>query len=165
MQVPDIHTPDSIEAALARLMPQAMSEAGQQSIDEMLDDLMGAECEDTVVTQPVDVPNRRKWVVPTGIAASLAMMALFSFMRPGGSNAVVHSIKADMTPGLVLMGEEDRVEDMTDEGWMSDSDGTTMQAVRMRVVQENTMRDEETGMVFQITEPRDELVLIPISDF
>ena len=32
-----MHTPESIEAALARLMPPALSETGQRAIEDMLD--------------------------------------------------------------------------------------------------------------------------------
>lgn len=32
-----MHTPESIEATLSRLMPPALSAAGQQAIEEMLD--------------------------------------------------------------------------------------------------------------------------------
>jgi hypothetical protein len=48
---------------------------------------------------------------------------------------------------------------------MEDPDGAAMQAVRVRVVEANTLRDEETGIVVQVSEPREEMVLTPVSVF
>ena len=54
---------------------------------------------------------------------------------------------------------------MTDEGWHEEMDGTTMRAMRLSVVEENSLFDEETGIVMQVTEPREELLLMPTSAF
>jgi hypothetical protein len=66
---------------------------------------------------------------------------------------------------MILMGESDRIESMTDEGWQEDSDGSTMRAMRLNVVGENSLLDEETGIVMQVSEPREELLLMPVSTF
>jgi hypothetical protein len=66
---------------------------------------------------------------------------------------------------MVLVGESDRVEAMTDEGWQEDSDGAPMQATRLRVVEENSLLDEQTGIVMQVSEPREEIFLMPVSTF
>ena len=63
------------------------------------------------------------------------------------------------------MGESDRIESMTDEGWQEDADGTAMRALRLSVVEENSLRDEETGIVMQVSEPREEILLMPVSAF
>ena len=63
------------------------------------------------------------------------------------------------------MGESDRIESMTDEGWQEDSDGSAMRAMRLRVVEENSVLDEETGIVMQVSEPREEILLMPVSAF
>ena len=40
-----------------------------------------------------------------------------------------------------------------------------VQAVRVRVVEANTLRDEETGIVVQVSDPRDEMILTPVTMF
>jgi len=74
-------------------------------------------------------------------------------------------VTSGLDQNLVLVSESDRIEKMSDEGWMADPQGGMMHAVRMRVVEENSLRDEETGIVVQISEPRDELLLIPVNQF
>ena len=166
-----MQVPDSVEEMLTRLMPHAMSKGGQVSIEEMLDELMGPEeldeLEEVTPTKATGTGSPAKKLIPLGLAAALGALAVVHLNdtpeKP--AVAVAHEMPSTVAAGMVLIGEEDRVEEMTDDGWVSDPDGTTMQAVRMRVVQENTMRDEETGMVFQLTEPREEMVLIPVTSF
>ena len=64
-------------------------------------------------------------------------------------------------PGFVLVSESDRIESMTDEGWQEDLDGSAMHALRLVAVEENNVRDEESGMVVRISEPREEILYTP----
>ncbi|MBK1884254.1 hypothetical protein JIN85_17675 [Luteolibacter pohnpeiensis] len=165
-----MQAPESIEETLARLMPSALSVSGQEAIEQMFDELMGPEEPEIEEISSQSVTRKsaaRRAAIPIGMAAALAALAVISFRNDVQSDQVSIFQKSISTvpAGMVVVGEEDRIENMTDEGWMSDSDGTTMQAVRMRVVQENTVRDEESGMVFQLTEPREEMVLIPVNSF
>ncbi len=68
-------------------------------------------------------------------------------------------------PEFLLVGESDRIESMTDEGWREVADGSAMRAMRVRVVEESSLFDEETGIVMQVSQPREELLLMPISAF
>jgi hypothetical protein len=154
--------PDPIETILARLMPPALSQDGQQSIEAMLDSLAAA-------TQPAK-PAGRLWfrrLLPGSIAAAgVAAALVFPLATPPSpaSWAAANSNK-NSPPGLVLVGESDRVESMTDEGWQEDSDGSTMLATRLNVVEENSLLDEQTGIVMQVSQPREELYLTPVSTF
>jgi hypothetical protein len=40
-----------------------------------------------------------------------------------------------------------------------------MRALRLNAVEENNVRDEESGMVVRISEAREEILLMPISAF
>ena len=154
-----MHT-EAIEAALARLMPPALSEECQFEIESMIDELAGPELEEIA-----EMPARwtQRWIMGSGIAAAVAgLLAIVSFVKTTPSHAT--AAIAEETAGLVLVGESDRVEAMTDEGWQ-DSDGAAMHAVRLNVVAENSLRDEETGITMKISEPREELLLMPISAF
>ena len=157
--------PESIEETLSRLMPVAISEAGQRSLDAMLDELAG---EEAAREAPVVAPHGKGFWVnvlpPVGIAAAAA----FAFLIPQGSSARKEITSAQPkveAPGIFLLGETDRIERLTDEGWLADPQGAAMQAVRVRVVEENTLRDAQTGIVFQISEPREELILTPVTAF
>jgi len=64
-----------------------------------------------------------------------------------------------------LISGSDRVESMTDEGWQESQDGSAMRALRLNAVEERSVRDQESGIVVKISEPREEILLIPISSF
>lgn len=160
--------PESIEDMLSRLMPVAISEEGQRSMDAMLDELCGEEAGDAPAI--AEIPQRKKafWkfaVPPVGIAAATAL----AFFHPGDGltgELTTISAPASTAPEMVLLGESDRIETLTDEGWLADPQGFVMQAAKARVVKENTIRDEATGIVFQISEARKELILTdPVTSF
>jgi hypothetical protein len=153
-----MHEKESVETILARLMPPALSETGQREIETMLDELAGP-----AAAKPA--PRIRFPMIAVGIAAALVGAAvIFSPAKPPASSGSAHAAGESM-PGIVLVGESDRIESMTDEGWREDSDGSAMRALRLSVVEENSLFDEETGIVMQVSEPREELILMPVSAF
>lgn len=152
-----MHDVKSMEAILSRLMPPALSEDGQHEIESMLDELAGAPA-----VRKQSASRRYFPIIVGGIAATLAAaLLIFQIATPPPRTTAA----ADTPPGFLLVGESDRVESMTDEGWHEEADGTTMRAMRLSVVEENSFFDEETGIVMQVTEPREELFLMPISAF
>jgi hypothetical protein len=54
---------------------------------------------------------------------------------------------------------------MVDVGWSETPDGSAMRTLRLRVVEESRLRDEETGIVMNISQPREEFLLMPVSTF
>lgn len=160
-----MQTPDSIEAALARLMPPALSESGQRSIEAMLDELAGAT---PVVRRPWSFTLRPVLIaLPTGIAAALVAWLSLVPRQPAAPPLVAKptTVTAELPSRLLLVRESDRVETVADAGWLGDPDGDAMTAVRVRVVEANTFRDEESGIVVQVSDPRDEVILTPVSVF
>ncbi|KAB2638282.1 MAG: hypothetical protein DVB25_08125 [Verrucomicrobia bacterium] len=157
--------PNPIEVALTRLMPPALSETGLRSIETMLDELAA-----TVPLSSMAVSRQWWWklrlTLPLGIAASLAAWLALESGQPTGKLLLpVARFASVKTSGLVLISESDRIEAISDEGWVADADGAAMQAVRVRVVEANTLRDEETGIVVQVCDPREEMILTPITVF
>jgi hypothetical protein len=145
---------DAIEAALARLMPTAVSPVGQRSIEDELDRL--------ATGHPA---TSRRRVPRWGIAAAVAVsLGLLSFQYAFRSGAAPTSAAATQG-GIEWVGEADRLESMSDEGRVTGMDGSALRAVRLRVVGEHTLRDEATGCTVRISEPRDELLLTPVSSF
>ncbi len=156
--------PNSIENALARLMPPALSESGRRSLEAMLDELAAAAPGTSAATP--DQPWYARRAVPFGIAATLAaLLALAPRMAVVTQAPRVDRAATAAKSGLVLVSESDRIEAMSDEGWMADEDGEAMQAVRVRVVEANTLRDVETGIVVQVSDPREEMILTPVTTF
>lgn len=157
-----MQAPDPIETILARLMPTALSQDGQLDIEAMIDDLAGPETENVV---PISSGN---WLVRSliggGIAAAVAGLLALAPMIDGFSTPQV-SVTSKAASGFVLVSESDRIESMTDEGWQEDLDGSAMHALRLLAVEENNVRDEESGMVVRISEPREEILYTPISAF
>lgn len=149
-----MHDRNPVETILARLMPPALSVNGQHEIEAMLDELAGPFPANRSSTR-----SWRRWIIGGGLAASLAVA--FAIPRLVTPPAAV----AAPSPEFLLVGESDRVESMTDEGWREVPDGGTVHAMRVRVVEENSLFDEETGIVMQVSQPREELLLMPISAF
>lgn len=154
-----MQAPDPIEIILARLMPSAMSQDGESEIGAMIDDLAGPEI--------VGISSSlwlSRWIIGGGMAAVFAgLLAALPVIQSTSRSQSVAALTAPL--GIVLVSMSDRIESMTDEGWQESSDGSAMHALRLSAVEENSVRDEETGMVVQISEPREEILLTPISAF
>ncbi len=154
-----MQAPDPIEIILARLMPSAMSQDGESEIGAMIDDLAGPE-----IVGISSSPWLSRWIISGGMAAVFAgLLAALPVIQSTSRGQSVAALTAPL--GIVLVSMSDRIESMTDEGWQESSDGSAMHALRLSAVEENSVRDEETGMVVQISEPREEILLTPISAF
>jgi hypothetical protein len=159
-----MQAPDPVEAILARLMPPALSQGAQFDIEAMIDELAGPEAENVVRIS--GKAGMKRWLVGSGIAAAIGVLcALLPMVDRSSEPKVASNLPHQSAPGLVLVSESDRVESMTEEGWQDDSEGVAMQTLRMSLVGENRLRDEASGMVVQISEPREEILLMPISTF
>jgi len=158
-----MQAPDPIETILARLMPPAMSQDGHSEIEAMLEELAGPETQSVV---PISSDNGRKpWVAGLGIAAAVAgLLAVFPWGQTPPAQLAVVTPQVDPS-GYVLVSESDRIESMQDVGWHEDSEGTAMQTLRLNAIEENQVRDVESGMIVQISEPREEFLYMPVSAF
>ena len=156
-----MHKPDPVETILARLMPPALSTDAQCDIEAMLDELAGPSA---------NVAAMKPWYrrpLAGGIAAAGIAAALLLPMALDRSPFPVPVAVSDTAtkPGFVLVGGSDSIESMTEEGWQEDADGSAMRTLRLSVVEEKQLLDEETGIVMMVSEPREELLLMPVSTF
>lgn len=150
-----MQAPDPIETILARLMPPALSEEGQSGMDAMIDELAGP-------SNIIGISWLSRCLIGGGIAAGIgALFAVFPMIQKGTQSPLAATSPA----GFSIVSESDRIESVTDEGWREDSEGSAMHAVRFKSVQENNVRDKETGMLVQISEPREEVLMMPVSEF
>jgi hypothetical protein len=156
-----MQTPDPVESILARLMPPALSEAGNRSIGSMLDDLASEAPACHAV--PAERPHRGWWLGGIAAAGVAAAWLLPLTGRPGANP--VATAPAEPAANVVLVGQSGRIESMTDEGWHDEADGSAMQALRLNVIEEESVLDKETGIIMQIREPREEILLMPVSSF
>ena len=157
-----MQAPDPIETILARLIPPALSDRCQTDIEEMVSDLAGPPPESVVAI------SSGKWIarslIAGGIAAAIgAMCAVFPIIQRSSDQPVVKNADSATAAGIVLISESDRLESVTDEGWRADSEGAPMHSVRFKSMQKNKVRDEQSGMVMQICEPREEILMVPVS--
>jgi hypothetical protein len=154
-----MHDQPAIENILARLMPPALSEHGQQDIETMLDELA------TEAETAAPRPRRPWWMISGGIAAALAAGVFVVHFIRGSENSSGAMAAAETPDELIVMSESGRVETVTDEGWSESPDGAALRTLRLRVVEENRIFDEQTGIVMNISQPREELLLMPVSAF
>lgn len=150
---------DSVEEILGRLMPPALSQSCEEEIGAALDDL--AACGPPAASLAAPRPMFRWWA--GGIAAAGAMAAFLLPMLPDGEAPIAAAPLP--AKSVVLVSESGRVESMRDEGFQDLGDGSAMFATRLNVVEESNLLDEETGIVVQISEPREEVLLMPVSAF
>ena len=157
-----MESPEEIEKALSRLMPAAISEEGKRSLDELIDGLAAGE-------SVVEMPPRKSawpWLGGIGAAAAAVVIALnFSAGSPAPETLAVTPPAEIEEGGIVLLQQTERVENAEPEGWMSESDGVAHRAWRVRVVDEERLRDLETGYEVLVSRPREEVILMPVTAF
>jgi hypothetical protein len=160
---------DAVEAALARLMPPALSQDSHLELEAMIDELSGAA--GPVAFQAQAVARRpsgfsRSWFIGSGVAATAAALAGLCVVIPMNRlPELAAAVPSEVGSGWVLVSQSGTIESVTDEGWQESVDGAAMHAVRLNVVEENRVRDMETGMVVRISQPREEILLTPVSAF
>jgi hypothetical protein len=156
-----MESPEEIEKALSRLMPAAISEEGKRSLDALIDGLAAGE---TVV----EMPRKSAWPWLGGIGAAAAAVVI-ALNLPAGSpvSPTVGSTLPTETRegGIVLLQQTERVENAEPDGWMSETDGVAHRAWRVRVVDEERLRDLETGYEVLVSRPREEVILMPVTAF
>lgn len=154
-----MESPEELEKALSRLMPAALSESGRRSLDELIDGL--AEGRPVVAAA---APPTRSWFWSAGIAAAAAALVI---AVPWGGPAEVAEVAGPRAAaaGVVRIAHSERVETAVPEDWMSERDGVAHRAWRVRVVDEERLRDVQTGYEVLVSRPREEVVLMPVTAF
>ncbi|WP_193213179.1 hypothetical protein [Luteolibacter marinus] len=159
-----MESPEEIEKALSRLMPSAISEKGQRSLDELIDSLAAGE------EQVAEMPRKSRLPWWGGVGAAAAAVVVALSLPTGNQAAVDHSqVQVERTGnsngGILLLGQSKRVEAAEPQDWMSESDGVAYRAWRVRVVDEERVQDLETGYEVLVSCPRDEVRLLPVTAF
>lgn len=169
-----------VEAILGRLAAPQLSSEGTDRIHRMLDGLSGCQSVRPIPACPQSSPaaaiqsppplSRSKAIASA--AAAVALTALTFWSQTTSSRHPVASsqpVAGDHpAPSLWLVSESDRLESaesLCDENPTSDLDGSAMQTFRLELLEEDQWFDEETGIVMNVSVPREEIFLMPISAF
>ncbi len=160
MHKPNENNFSEMEKSLSRLMPVAISDGAQERMEEMLDGLAGDSR-----TARFDFRKSARWLGVGGLAAALGLSAYLFIPYQNGLAKSTDAAAAGLPPELVYLSESDRVEGVSDEGLFVDSGGSAVRKVRVRMVEESRIRDEETGIIVMLTEPREEMYSVPVSTF
>lgn len=158
--MPRLETTDDIEKALFRLMPVALSGPASEENDNLIDELAG----DTIDRSKKTI----SWRFFTAVAAAITIGWFVALSGPEAGTK--HVASTDSQAGkemseMVFLTGSDRVEDAEDEGLFVDTGGSAVRKIRFRVVEETQVRDEETGIIVMLTEPREEQYMVPVSTF
>ncbi len=159
-----MESPEDIEKALARLLPSAISDQVQRSLEDLIDSLAAGEA---VVEMPP--PRRKPWGWIAGIGAAAAAVALALVVTPAGEPRAPQFPVAGYPPedegGFVVLAQSKHVETAEPENWTSESDGVTHRAWRVRVVNQERVQDLETGYEVLVSRPQEEVILMPVNAF
>ncbi|TAG11300.1 MAG: hypothetical protein EAZ42_01110 [Verrucomicrobia bacterium] len=161
-----MHKPDptaEIEALMSRLMPPSISKSSEESMHAMIDGLAK-----NLPSQPVPQTSNRK-VQVAGISAAaaavLGVLGLSIWMNGHAPAGKIFQAQAAKPPSMTLLAESDHIQSMTDDGLYQDANGSVMRALRMNVLEENRLQDQLTGIIVHISQPREEILYMPVSAF
>lgn len=167
---------NSIEEKLRRLVPPSLSEEGEFRLGETVDRLAGVQSRSGSRRRPVVGKVARLWkaVAVVAILAIPVVMIQFADRDVGGSSLAQldPSISLDGVSEManlqemVLLKSTKLIDGRVDDGLIVPDDGAAPHyRYRYRVVDEEQVRDLESGAVITIRQPRQEVVTIPVTQF
>ncbi|MGA0845375.1 MAG: hypothetical protein ACO3RV_02455 [Luteolibacter sp.] len=153
-----MHDAQSVEQALSRLMPPSLSIQAQGQIESMIDELAQS------ANAPIRTVKWRRLPIAASIAAAIALgwLTIVQSSKPASPHRQTQLVSQEE---FTLVSQSDRIETMVDEGWSDTPEGNTGRAMRLQVVGESRLLDPSTGIVMSISQPREEILLMPVSSF
>ncbi|MCU0797955.1 MAG: hypothetical protein MUF31_18695 [Akkermansiaceae bacterium] len=154
-----METPESIESKLERmLIPRGFSERGMAECESLIDEL--------AAESGVTGRDLRPWVWAGGLAAAVALAAGLAWQWQPATGLPLTDLAAADTEELSLVSETEGVVSAELAGErLSEADGSLLEPWQIQVVSEERFRDEQTGEEIRVWQPREELVLVPVSSF
>jgi hypothetical protein len=150
-----------VEEILARLMPVSLSDGAEVRIRSAL--------EQRAQESGVDVPSRPvrvAWFLWSGTAAAVLTWVVWVSHTTHGAPASKDLAEVSPQEGkLVSLSHSASVQSVEEDRWQDDAHGRVLKALRLRMVAEQQILDKETGIVMTVREPREELVLYPVTAF
>jgi hypothetical protein len=158
----------SIEEKLAQLVPPALSDEGQRKLEDMIDDLSGV---DPDLEKSNAARFLKGWV--WNAAAVLALSTSIIFIRSSfideehielltHADHIAHSPLAEM----VVLSSTKLIGGRENDGLIVPIDGTTPHyRYRYHVIDQEQVKDPDSGLVITLRQPRQEVLTIPITQF
>lgn len=166
--------PNEIEALLNRLAPAALSTQGTEKMHDMLDALaqttpiahgeISSIAAEVPSPQAVRITSRRFWLSAAACLALASSLPLLLPEPPAPQSTTAETIPHPH-PAVTLLSETDRIQSISDEDHIADLDGAALQTIRVELVEQDQWLDEETGILMDVSFPREEILLMPISTF
>ena len=152
----------AVERQLGRLVPVPLSHRAARDLDELIDTLAASRNPRLRTTTPwrALALTSAAAVVVGALSGWLAMAA-----RPPARPATDARRPVPAAPGIELVGLTNRLGEAEDGGILADDDGTVHQVLLYHGVEEQLVRDARSGVTVRVTEPREEMVLVPVSSF
>lgn len=141
-----------IEAALARLMPTALSQGTQLDIEGMIDEL--ADCQTQPAAKRFFPRAMMRSIRNGGIAAAFCACSL-----------LYSQANADVFFDSVILDRPFDIEEVSVEGMREGDDGSALEALSLDKERMSIVLDKWSGMMIQVSEESTETLLIPVSDF
>ncbi len=155
-----METPEEIERRLQRcLTPRGFSTEGMASIEDMIDELAGESAKRAMFDG-----HAVGWISGSA-AAGIALAFALTWLNAPEKPEPVAAISTGVELVSLVSEEEGVVAAEADEELLADSDGRLMRAWHVQVVNQERFVDPQTGHEITVVQPRDELVLMPVSAF
>ncbi len=167
----------SIEDKLNSLVPPSISEHGQSRMEDAIDQLAGLEQAGPSKIDEMPATLTKKWNKGNGgggwkAAAALALLAVPVVMflnKEESAPSIAHldsGTEVVNLSELVVLRSMNRIDGREDDGLIIPVNGSSPHyRYRYRVTDEEQVRDDETGTVITLRQPRQEIVTIPVTRF
>lgn len=164
----------SIEDKLNGLLPPSISEQGQARMEDTIDQLAALETAKIAqITKAAESdngpwPSSGSWKAAAALALLVVPVMMF-FNKEESSPSVARLDSGGETANLselVVLSSVNRIDGREDDGLIIPENGSSPHyRYRYRVTDEEQVRDDETGTVITLRQPRQEIVTIPVTQF
>jgi len=158
----------SIEEKLAQLVPPALSDEGQRKLEDLIDDFSGVDT-DLEKSNVGRFPKGWMWKAVAVLALSTSLVIIRSTLVPEERTALLtHYDQAthDKTSEMVVLTSTELISGQENDGLIVPQDGTTPHyRYRYHVIDEEQVKDPDSGLVITLRQPRQEVLTIPITQF
>lgn len=157
---------NSIEEKLAQLVPPALSDEGQRKLEDLIDDLSGAH-EDPAQTNARTLPQGLVWVtVAAVLLLSASIVLVQSTFSPEEKTTITPLNDHGGIQEMVVLTSTKLIDGRENDGLIVPSDGTAPHyRYRYHVIDEEQVKDPDSGIIITLRQPRQEILTIPITQF
>lgn len=163
---------DALEQRLRAIAPRDVSSAAMQRCDETIDALADGAAGKRTGTAGEQAARSalRPWAWASAAAvvvgAAVWLPALWDADDAPALAAGHDPSSGTGAPGFVLLKSTNRVDGHEDDGLIIPTDGSAPHyRHRYHIVDEEQVRDEKTGTVVTLRQPRQEVIRVPVTQF